>query len=64
MCGKLGIKPGAQAPEGMGMAGLDVKLFGELAVDGFDDLTHGVLEPCQRWGWLLLITMRRDSRRR
>lgn len=37
------------------MVGLQVELLGELAIDGFDELAHGVMQPRQRRGQLLLI---------
>ena len=49
MCGELGIKPGAQAPERMSMVGFDVELFGELAVDRLDNLACSIVEACERW---------------
>src|SRR5512147_2488749 len=56
VCGELGVKPGAQSPEGMSTVGFDVELFGELAVDGLDNLAHGVVKLRECWWELLLIT--------
>ena len=44
MSGELGVETGTETPEGMGMVSLDVKLFGQLSVDGLDDLAHAVEE--------------------
>ena len=44
MCSELGIEPGAEAPKGMCMVGFDLELFGELAVNGFNDLAHGIVQ--------------------
>jgi hypothetical protein len=42
MSGQFGVKPGTQAPEGMGMIGLDLKHLGELVIDSFDHLTNAI----------------------
>ncbi len=41
---QFGVQPGAQAPEGMGMVDFDMKLVGELCINGFNSLAAGVEE--------------------
>jgi hypothetical protein len=42
MGGEFGQEPRTQAPHRVGMINLDVELFGQLAVDGLDDLANGI----------------------
>jgi X-X-X-Leu-X-X-Gly heptad repeat protein len=37
------------------MIDLDVELFGQLTVDGLDDLTNGVKQLAERFGQLTLL---------
>ncbi len=45
--GEFGVQPGTQSTGRVSMIGLDLELFGQLAIGGFDDLAHG-LNPAQR----------------
>jgi hypothetical protein len=49
---EFGQQAGAESPEGMGMIELDVELFGQLAVDGLDDLAHCIEQTAVRLGQL------------
>ncbi len=46
--GEFGVETGAQAPKGRGVIGFDVQVFGQLGVDGLNDLAHGVEQTANR----------------
>ncbi len=56
---QLGVQPGTQAPETMRVVDLYAQLFGQLPVDGFDNLPTGIEQAGGlRWQLLLLVAFR------
>ena len=55
MCSQLGIQPGAQSAESMGMVDLDVKLLGQLPVDRLNQLSSGVEDTLHIARYLLFL---------
>ena len=47
MSGQLGQQSGAQPPKRVSMVELDLKLFGQLTVDGFHNLTSTVVQSAE-----------------
>lgn|GEM_PF-2067789 len=51
----LDVEAGAQSLESMGMVGLDMELFDQLAADGLNDLAQRVKEAAERPGELSFL---------
>jgi hypothetical protein len=53
MSSQLAIKTSTQAPKGMGEVFLDTELPRQLSVDGFDQLTDGVMQLFNQWCYFI-----------
>src|SRR5229473_8001633 len=61
MSGQLGQQTGTQSPKGMGVIELNVELFGQLTIDGFNNLTHSVKSAREGFGQLVFLVATRQG---
>lgn len=57
--GELGVEPGAEAPERVGLMGGEAELLRQLVVDRLDDLAGAIEQTGRRGGQLAVLVATR-----
>lgn len=57
MSSEFGQQASIQAPSGMSMVALKVELFGQLTIDGFNNLTNGIEGATDSFGRLVSLVL-------